>query len=57
MIQLTGFISRPLTIEDVLNIIEVEKPEGVVVQFGGQTPFKACGSAGKRRCKNSWHIP
>jgi len=31
---------EPLTIEDVLSIIEVEKPEGVVVQFGGQTPLK-----------------
>ncbi|MBI4684981.1 MAG: carbamoyl-phosphate synthase large subunit [Nitrospirae bacterium] len=31
---------EPLTIEDVLSIIEVEKPEGVIVQFGGQTPLK-----------------
>ncbi len=31
---------EPLTIEDVLNIIEVERPEGVIVQFGGQTPLK-----------------
>jgi carbamoyl-phosphate synthase large subunit len=31
---------EPLTIEDVLNIIETEKPEGVIVQFGGQTPLK-----------------
>ncbi len=31
---------EPLTIEDVLNIIEVEQPEGVIVQFGGQTPLK-----------------
>ncbi len=31
---------EPLTIEDVLNILEVEKPEGVIVQFGGQTPLK-----------------
>jgi carbamoyl-phosphate synthase large subunit len=31
---------EPLTEEDVLNIIEVEHPEGVVVQFGGQTPLK-----------------
>ena len=31
---------EPLTIEDVLNIIDVEKPEGVIVQFGGQTPLK-----------------
>ncbi|MDP2167552.1 MAG: carbamoyl-phosphate synthase large subunit [Thermodesulfovibrionales bacterium] len=31
---------EPLTIEDVLHIIEVERPEGVIVQFGGQTPLK-----------------
>jgi len=31
---------EPLTFEDVLNIIENEKPNGVVVQFGGQTPLK-----------------
>jgi len=30
---------EPLTYEDVLNIIEREKPEGVVLQFGGQTPI------------------
>jgi len=31
---------EPLTIEDVLNIIDTEKPLGVIVQFGGQTPLK-----------------
>jgi len=31
---------EPLTIEDVLGIIHREKPEGVIVQFGGQTPLK-----------------
>ena len=31
---------EPLTIEDVLHIIETEKPVGVIVQFGGQTPLK-----------------
>ncbi|MFB2920771.1 carbamoyl-phosphate synthase large subunit [Aerosakkonema funiforme] len=31
---------EPLTKEDVLNIIETEKPVGVIVQFGGQTPLK-----------------
>ena len=31
---------EPLTIEDVMNIIDLEKPEGVIVQFGGQTPLK-----------------
>jgi carbamoyl-phosphate synthase large subunit len=31
---------EPLTIEDVLNIVETEKPIGVIVQFGGQTPLK-----------------
>src|SRR4029078_5562355 len=31
---------EPLTFEDVMNIVELEKPDGVVVQFGGQTPLK-----------------
>jgi carbamoyl-phosphate synthase large subunit len=31
---------EPLTFEDVMTIIETEKPEGVIVQFGGQTPLK-----------------
>jgi carbamoyl-phosphate synthase large subunit len=30
---------EPLTFEDVMNIIDVEQPEGVIVQFGGQTPL------------------
>jgi carbamoyl-phosphate synthase large subunit len=30
---------EPLTFEDVMNIIDLEQPEGVVVQFGGQTPL------------------
>src|ERR1700728_3415020 len=31
---------EPRTLEDVLEILKVEKPEGVIVQFGGQTPLK-----------------
>ncbi|MDT4290683.1 carbamoyl-phosphate synthase large subunit [Methylomonas sp. MO1] len=31
---------EPLTLEDVLEIIELEKPKGVIVQYGGQTPLK-----------------
>jgi carbamoyl-phosphate synthase large subunit len=31
---------EPLTAEDVLAVVEVERPEGVIVQFGGQTPLK-----------------
>ncbi|MCW8907198.1 MAG: carbamoyl-phosphate synthase large subunit, partial [Sedimenticola sp.] len=31
---------EPLTLEDVLEVIEVEKPAGVIVQYGGQTPLK-----------------
>jgi len=31
---------EPLTLEDVLEIVAVEKPTGVIVQFGGQTPLK-----------------
>lgn len=30
---------EPLTVEDVMNIIDVEQPDGVLVQFGGQTPL------------------
>jgi carbamoyl-phosphate synthase large subunit len=42
---------EPLTAEDVLAVIEVERPEGVIVQFGGQTPLrlaKALEDAGVR---------
>jgi len=31
---------EPITFEDVMNIIDLEQPEGVLVQFGGQTPLK-----------------
>ena len=31
---------EPLTLEDVLEIIRIEQPEGVIVQYGGQTPLK-----------------
>ncbi|MBN2282284.1 MAG: carbamoyl-phosphate synthase large subunit [Deltaproteobacteria bacterium] len=34
---------EPLTLEDVLSIYEKEKPEGVIVQFGGQTPLNIAG--------------
>jgi len=35
---------EPLTLEDVLEIVEVEKPKGVIVQYGGQTPLKLAKS-------------
>ncbi len=31
---------EPLTLEDVLEIVDIEKPKGVIVQYGGQTPLK-----------------
>ncbi len=34
---------EPLTFEDVMNIMDTEKPDGVIVQFGGQTPLKLAG--------------
>ena len=34
---------EPLTFEDVMNIVENEKPDGIIVQFGGQTPLKLAG--------------
>ncbi len=33
---------EPLTVEDVLNIVDIEKPMGAIVQFGGQTPLNIC---------------
>ena len=38
---------EPVTFEDVLNIVEFEKPEGVLVQFGGQTPLKIANALSK----------
>ena len=38
---------EPLTEEDVLAVIESERPEGVIVQFGGQTPLKLAGALEK----------
>jgi carbamoyl-phosphate synthase large subunit len=35
----TRLYFEPMTTEDILNIIEVEKPLGIIVQFGGQTPL------------------
>jgi carbamoyl-phosphate synthase large subunit len=35
----TRLYFEPLTFENVMNIVEVERPEGVIVQFGGQTPL------------------
>ncbi len=48
---------EPLTLEDVLAVVEREKPQGVIVQFGGQTPLNlalelkraACRSSARRR--------
>ncbi len=33
---------EPVTLEDVLAIVDVEQPDGVIVQYGGQTPLKLC---------------
>jgi len=38
---------EPLTVEDVLHIVEQERPEGVIVQFGGQTPLNIAGALGR----------
>ncbi|MFC1708773.1 carbamoyl-phosphate synthase large subunit [Candidatus Omnitrophota bacterium] len=38
---------EPLTFEDVMNIIDKEKPDGVIVQFGGQTPLNLARSLEK----------
>ncbi|MFS0861422.1 carbamoyl-phosphate synthase large subunit [Fredinandcohnia sp. 179-A 10B2 NHS] len=42
---------EPLTIEDVMHIVELEKPEGVVVQFGGQTAINLASALSERGVK------
>ncbi len=42
---------EPLTVEDVLSIYEKEKPEGVICQFGGQTPLNIAGELAKAGVK------
>ena len=46
---------EPLTFEDVMEIIETEKPEGVIVQFGGQTPLEAVARDRRRRRSDHRH--
>ncbi|CDP08930.1 unnamed protein product [Coffea canephora] len=49
---------EPLTVEDVLNVIDLEGPDGIIVQFGGQTPMKLalptqqCLDEQKPKCKS-----
>ena len=53
---------EPLTLEDVLNIVDEEQPDGVIVQFGGQTPLNlarglqrpACRSGAPRPTPSTW---
>jgi carbamoyl-phosphate synthase large subunit len=53
---------EPLTLEDVLNVLELEQPEGVIVQFGGQTPINltrgwrqpVCPSGARRPIRLTW---
>ena len=40
---------EPLTLEDVLEIVTIEKPKGIIVQFGGQTPLKLARALAKVR--------
>jgi carbamoyl-phosphate synthase large subunit len=42
---------EPLTVEDVLSIYEKEKPEGIIVSFGGQTPLNIAGELEKAGVK------
>jgi len=42
---------EPLTVEDVLSIYNKEKPEGVIVQFGGQTPLNIAGELAENGIK------
>ena len=47
---------EPLTFEDVMNIVDVEKPDGVIVQFGGQTPLNLADRLARGGCADHRHI-
>ena len=38
---------EPLTVEDVLNVVDKERPDGIIVQFGGQTPLSLASQLSK----------
>ena len=46
---------EPLTEEDVEHIVELEKPDGAVVQFGGQTAIKLTEKLNEDGCTDSWY--
>ena len=48
---------EPLTLEDVLEVVDREKPVGVIVQLGGQTPLKNCARTRSGGREDSRHIP
>ena len=47
---------EPLTLEDVLNIVDEEQPDGVIVQFGGQTPLNLARWPGRSRRADLGHL-
>ncbi len=47
----TRLYFEPITLEDVLNVLDEEEPEGVIVQFGGQTPLNLAIPLAKRGVK------
>ena len=47
---------EPVYWEHIWEIIEHEKPEGVIVQLGGQTAFETCKKTNRERRKNYWYL-
>ena len=47
---------EPLNIEDVMNVINIEKPIGVIVAFGGGTAIKLTRELNKRECEDYRHL-
>ncbi|MCH8928821.1 MAG: carbamoyl-phosphate synthase large subunit [Candidatus Marinimicrobia bacterium] len=41
---------EPLTFEDVMNVVDSEEPDGIMIQFGGQTPLKLASALQKAGC-------
>ena len=55
-IHLTDLYFEPITLEDVLEIVRVEKPKGVIVQYGGQTPLKLARELRSQWRASNWYF-
>ncbi len=55
ILQIDSILNH-VTLEDVLAIVEIEKPEGVIVHYGGQTPLKLAQALEANGVHYYWYL-